>query len=51
MTDEMLTEVQIGKTSSAIWKHFKDLHETSDKGKSFFLKNMFFMMMDEHASL
>jgi hypothetical protein len=30
----------------------KDLHETSDKGIAFFLKNMLFsMMMDEYASL
>jgi hypothetical protein len=52
VTDEMLTEVQTGKTSSTIWTHLKDLHETSDKGRAFFLKNMLFsMMMDEHASL
>jgi hypothetical protein len=52
MTNEMLTEVQTGKTSSTIWTHLKDLHETSNKGRAFFLKNMLFsMMMDEHASL
>ena len=46
MTDEMLTEVQIGKT------HLKALHETSDKGRAFFPNNMIFsMMMNEHASL
>jgi hypothetical protein len=51
VTDEMLTEVQRGKTSSTIWTHLKNLHETSDKGRAFFLKNMFSMMMDKHASL
>lgn len=42
MIDEMLHEVQIEKTSTAIWKHLKNLHETSDKGPTFFLKNMMF---------
>ena len=32
VTDEMLPEVQAGKTSAAIWKHLKETHEISDKG-------------------
>jgi thiamine kinase-like enzyme len=52
MTDEMLPEVQTGKTLTKIWKHLKELHETLDKEKAFFLKNMlFFITMDESASL
>jgi hypothetical protein len=48
----MLPEVQTGKTSATIWKHLKDLHETSDKGRAFFLKNMLFSItMSEGASL
>jgi hypothetical protein len=35
-----------------IWTRLKDFHETLDKGRAFFLKNMLvLMMMDEHASL
>jgi hypothetical protein len=49
--DEMVIEVQTWKTSSTIWTHLKDFHETSYKGGALFLKNMFSMMMDEHASL
>jgi hypothetical protein len=50
--DEMLPKVQKGTTSLVIWKHLKDLHETSDKGRAFFPKSMIFsMMMNEHASL
>lgn len=52
VTDEMLSEVPSGKTAAEIWKHMKDLHETSDKSRAFFLKNMLFsMMMDEKMSL
>jgi hypothetical protein len=50
--DEMLTEVQTGKSSSAIWTYLKDLCETSDRGRTFYLKNMLCsIMMDEHSSL
>ena len=49
--DEILPKVQIGKNFVTIWEHLRDLHENLDKDKSFFLKNMFFIMMDEHASL
>ena len=47
----MLSEVHIGKTPTVIQKHLKDLHETLDKGRAFFLKNMFLIMMDEIFSL
>ena len=50
--DEMLPEVQNGKTAAAIWKQLKDTHEISDKGRAFFLKNMLFSIkMSEGASL
>jgi len=42
VTDEMLPEVQTGKNAVAIWKHLKETHEISDKGRAFFLKNMLF---------
>jgi hypothetical protein len=51
VTYETFTEVQIGKTSSTNLTHLKDLHEISNKYRAFVLKNMFLMMMDEHASL
>ena len=48
VTDEMLSEVRTRKTSTEIWKHLKELHETLDKGEDFFLKNMLFSIkMDE----
>lgn len=52
VTNEMLPEVQTETSSATIWKHLKEMHETSDKGRAFFLKNMLFsMVMEEHASL
>jgi hypothetical protein len=52
VTDEMLPEVQNGKTVAAIWKQLKETHEISDKGQAFFLKNMLFSIkMSEGASL
>jgi hypothetical protein len=52
VTDEMLPEVQNGKTAAAIWKQLKETHEISDKGRAFFLKNMLFSIkMSEGASL
>jgi hypothetical protein len=50
--NEMLLEVQAKKTSVNIWKHLKELHETLNKDKAFFSKNMLFSIaMDENASL
>ena len=52
MTDEMLPKIQIEKNFATIWKHLKELHETLDKSRGFFLKNMLFsIMMSEGASL
>ena len=52
MTNEMLLEIQIRKNSATIWKHLKELHETLDKSRAFFLKNMLFsIMMSEGAPL
>ena len=51
MIDEMLLEVQTGKDFAAIWKHLKDLHETSDKGFAFMKNMLFSIMMSEGASL
>jgi hypothetical protein len=52
VTDEMLPEVQNGKTAATIWKQFKETHEISDKGQAFFLKNMLFLIkMSDGASL
>jgi hypothetical protein len=52
VTNEMHLEVQTKKTSMAIWKHLKYLHETLDKDRAFFPKNMLFsIMMDESAFL
>lgn len=40
------------KTDVEIWTTMKDLHETSDKRKAFFLKNqLFIIIMDEHMSI
>jgi hypothetical protein len=51
VTDEMLPEVQNGKTVATIWKKLKETHEISDKGRALFLKNMFSIKMSEGASL
>jgi hypothetical protein len=52
VTDEMLPEVQNGKTTVVIWKQLKETHEISDKGQTLFLKNMLFSInMSEGASL
>lgn len=52
IADEMLPEIPSGKSAREIWKHLKDLHETSNKGRAFFLKNMLFsIMMDDQVSL
>ena len=52
VTDDQLPQIPSGKTTAEIWKHLKELHETSDKSRAFFLKNQLFsIMMDEHISL
>ena len=52
VTDDQLPQIPSGKSAADIWKYLKELHETSDKSRAFFLKNrLFFIMMDEHMSL
>jgi len=52
VTDDQLPQIPSGKTAAEIWKHLKELHETSDKSRALFLKNQLFsIMMDEHISL
>ena len=51
-TSDQLCQVLSSKTTIEIQKTLKDLHETSDKNKTFFLKNQLFsIIMDEHMSL
>ena len=50
--DDQLPQIPSGKTTAEIWQHLKELHETSDKSRDFFLKNQLLsIMMDEHMSL
>lgn len=51
VTDDQLPQVASGKTTNEIWDLLKGLHETFDKGQTFFLKNMFSIMMDEKISI
>lgn len=52
MTDDQLPQIPSSKTADEIWQHLKELHETSDKSRAFFLKNQLFsIMMDKHMSL
>lgn len=52
VTDDQLPQIPSGKSAADIWKYLKELHETSDKSRAFFLKNQLFsIMMDEHMSL
>eukprot|EP00253_Pinus_taeda_P013936 PITA_13936 len=52
VTDDQLPQIPSGKTAAEIWQQLKELHETSDKSRAFFLKNQLFsIMMDEHMSL
>jgi len=52
VTTKMLPGVQSRISSTAILKHLKEMHETPDKGRAFFLTNMLFsMVMEEHTSL
>ena len=50
--DDQLPQIPFGKSAAEIWKYLKELHETSDKSRAFFLKNQLFsIMMDERMSL
>eukprot|EP00253_Pinus_taeda_P011625 PITA_11625 len=52
VTDDQLLQIPFGKTAAKIWQHLKELHETSDKSRAFFLNNQLFsIMMEEHMSL
>eukprot|EP00253_Pinus_taeda_P006482 PITA_06482 len=52
VADDQLPQIPSGKTAAGIWQQLKELHETSDKSRAFFLKNQLFsIMMDEHMSL
>ena len=52
VADDQLPQIPSGKTAAEIWQQLKELHETSDKSRAFFLKNQLFsIMMDEHMSL
>lgn len=49
--DDQLSQIPFGKTTFEIWAHLKNLHQTSDKSRAFFLKNtMFSIIMDERTS-
>ena len=39
VADDQLPQIPSGKTSAEIWQQLKELHETSDKSRAFFLKN------------
>lgn len=49
--DDMFPKVPSSKKVNEIWDHLKNLHETFDKSRAFFLMNMFSIMMDEMMSL
>ena len=50
VADDQLPQIPSGKTAAEIWQQLKELHETSDKSRAFFLKNQLFsIMMDEHV--
>eukprot|EP00253_Pinus_taeda_P005669 PITA_05669 len=52
VVDDQLPQIPSGKTAAEIWQQLKDLHETSNKSRAFFLKNQLFsIMMDEHVPL
>ena len=42
MADDHLSQIPSTKTVVKICTHLKDLHETSDKSRAFFLKNTLF---------
>ena len=39
MADDQLSQIPSGKTATEIWQQLKELHETSDKSRAFFLRN------------
>jgi hypothetical protein len=50
--NEMLPKVQDGNDAFVMWGNLQDMHETSNKGRAFFLKNMLFSIkMEEFDSL
>jgi hypothetical protein len=52
VTNEMLPEVQDGNDAFVMWGNLWKMHETSNKGRVFFLKNMLFSIkMEEFDSL
>eukprot|EP00253_Pinus_taeda_P017030 PITA_17030 len=52
VTDDQLPQIPSDKTTAEIWQHLKEMHETSDKSRAFFLKNQLFsIMMEEQMSL
>lgn len=52
VADEQLPQIPSGKTTVEIWAHLKNLHETSDKTRAFFLKStLFSIFTDEGTSL
>lgn len=42
MKSKCLLEVQTKGDALAIWRYLKDLHETLDEGRAFFLKKQVF---------
>jgi hypothetical protein len=52
VTNEMLPKVHDGNDEFVMWGNLRDMHETSNKGTEFFLKNMLFSIkMVESDSL
>ena len=52
VVDDQLSQIPSDMTTAKIWVHLKNLHETSDKSKAFFLKNtLFSIIMDERTLL
>ena len=52
IVDDQLPQIASDKTTAEIWAHLKNLHETSDKSKAFFLKKtLFSIFMHERTSL
>lgn len=52
VVDDQLSQIPSNKTTSEVWAHLKNLHETFGKSKAFFLKiTLFSIIMDERTSL
>jgi len=47
ITKEMILQMQNARGASSIWTWLQEMHETSDKGRAFYLKNMFLVQMEE----